>query len=233
MCRRSARGRSRRRLRLREGESNLLAGLLERRAAQDPDRVSRADPRSRSCDRSSARHSDEVNQTDIVMLLTPHIVRTHELTVEDLSSDLHRHAAERRPRRSAAADCAAAGRTCRTRGRRTTVRRLRSPAANRAWHTTPPATNACAGCHRPSSTAAAWNVAGAIARDARCRPRRAPPPAPGERRRPATPNPREPARLPARRLQATLVPPPDHARPDARHRRRRQALLRRSHRRRR
>ena len=29
---------------------------------------------------------DEVNQSDIVMLLTPHIVRTHELTVEDLSS---------------------------------------------------------------------------------------------------------------------------------------------------
>ncbi len=30
--------------------------------------------------------SDEINQSDIVMLLTPHIVRTHELTVEDLSS---------------------------------------------------------------------------------------------------------------------------------------------------
>ena len=29
--------------------------------------------------------SDEVNQSDIVMLLTPHIVRTHELTTEDLA----------------------------------------------------------------------------------------------------------------------------------------------------
>jgi hypothetical protein len=30
--------------------------------------------------------NDEINQSDIVMLLTPHIVRTHELTVEDLST---------------------------------------------------------------------------------------------------------------------------------------------------
>ncbi len=29
--------------------------------------------------------SDEISQTDIVMLMTPHIVRTHELTVEDLA----------------------------------------------------------------------------------------------------------------------------------------------------
>ena len=29
--------------------------------------------------------NDEINQSDIVMLLTPHIVRTHELTAEDLS----------------------------------------------------------------------------------------------------------------------------------------------------
>ena len=30
--------------------------------------------------------NDQINQSDIVMLLTPHIVRTHELTVQDLSS---------------------------------------------------------------------------------------------------------------------------------------------------
>ena len=30
--------------------------------------------------------NDQVQQSDIVMLLTPHIVRTHELTVQDLSS---------------------------------------------------------------------------------------------------------------------------------------------------
>ena len=29
--------------------------------------------------------NDEISQTDIVMLLTPHIVRTHELTVDDLA----------------------------------------------------------------------------------------------------------------------------------------------------
>ena len=71
------------RLRLRDGESNLLAGLL------------------REEDRSSLRgfpgilhlpvirqllsaNEDSIKQTDIIMLLTPRIVRTHELTQRDV-----------------------------------------------------------------------------------------------------------------------------------------------------
>ena len=60
-------------------------GSAARRPAQDPDGISRASCACRCSGRSSARRSDEINQTDIVMLLTPHIVRTHELTVEDLT----------------------------------------------------------------------------------------------------------------------------------------------------
>ena len=72
------------RLRLREGESNLLAGLL-----RDDQRKSLTGfpgaihvPVLRSLFGST---SDTINQTDIVMLLTPHIVRTHDLTAEDLA----------------------------------------------------------------------------------------------------------------------------------------------------
>ena len=71
-------------LRLREGESNLLAGLL-----RDDQRKSLTGfpgvihvPVLRSLFGST---SDTINQTDIVMLLTPHIVRTHDLTAEDLA----------------------------------------------------------------------------------------------------------------------------------------------------
>ena len=72
-------------LRLREGESTLLAGLLkdeQRKALSGFPGITKT-PILRSLFGST---SDEINQSDIVMLLTPHIVRTHELTVEDLSS---------------------------------------------------------------------------------------------------------------------------------------------------
>jgi hypothetical protein len=72
------------RLRLREGESTLLAGLL-----QDNERKSLTGfpgllriPIIRQL--FSATDSTVV-QTDIIMLLTPRIVRTHELTPEDVS----------------------------------------------------------------------------------------------------------------------------------------------------
>ncbi len=71
-------------LRLREGESTLLAGLLrdeQRKILTGFPGVMRV-PILRSLFGSS---NDEVNQSDIVMLLTPHIVRTHELTTEDLA----------------------------------------------------------------------------------------------------------------------------------------------------
>ena len=73
------------RLRLRDGESNLLAGLLRER-----------DRRSLSGFPGIARlpvlrqllsaNEERIRQTDIIMLLTPRIVRTHELTQEDVSS---------------------------------------------------------------------------------------------------------------------------------------------------
>jgi general secretion pathway protein D len=69
---------------LREGESNLLAGLLkddQRKILTGFPGLIRV-PGLRSLFGST---SDEVSQTDIVMLLTPHIVRTHELTVDDLA----------------------------------------------------------------------------------------------------------------------------------------------------
>ncbi|MEO7271354.1 MAG: secretin N-terminal domain-containing protein [Vicinamibacterales bacterium] len=72
------------RLRLREGESNLLAGLLkddQRKSLTGFPGVIRV-PILRSL---FGQTSDTVNQTDIVMLLTPHIVRTHELTADDLA----------------------------------------------------------------------------------------------------------------------------------------------------
>lgn len=72
-------------LRLREGESTLLAGLLrddQRKILTGFPGIMRA-PILRAL---FGQSSDEVNQSDIVMLMTPHIVRTHELTVEDLSS---------------------------------------------------------------------------------------------------------------------------------------------------
>lgn len=72
------------RLRLREGESNLLAGLLrdeQRKVLTGVPGVMRV-PGLRSLFGST---DEQISQTDIVMLLTPHIVRTHELTVDDLA----------------------------------------------------------------------------------------------------------------------------------------------------
>src|SRR5581483_9386002 len=72
------------RLRLRDGESNLLAGLL-----RETDRkFLRGVPGILNVPvlRSLFAHNDRsIEQTDIVMLLTPRIVRTQELTPEDVA----------------------------------------------------------------------------------------------------------------------------------------------------
>ena len=72
------------RLRMREGESNLLAGLL-----REEDRRSLAGfpglLRLPVFKQFLSNNDQQITQTDIVMLLTPHIVRTHELTADDLS----------------------------------------------------------------------------------------------------------------------------------------------------
>jgi general secretion pathway protein D len=72
------------RLRLRDGESNLLAGLLrenERKTLKGVPGISSI-PILRDL---FASNDKEIVQTDIVMLLTPHIVRTHGLTQKDFA----------------------------------------------------------------------------------------------------------------------------------------------------
>ncbi len=72
------------RLRLRDGESNLLAGLLR----EEDRRSLRGLPGIRRLPiigKLLSSNDNAIKQTDIVMLLTPHIVRTHELTPEDVS----------------------------------------------------------------------------------------------------------------------------------------------------
>jgi general secretion pathway protein D len=69
---------------MRDGESNLLAGLLreeDRRALRGIPGLIRL-PVLRSI---FASNDTEIRQTDIIMLLTPRIVRTQELTFQDVS----------------------------------------------------------------------------------------------------------------------------------------------------
>ena len=71
-------------LRLREGESNLLAGLVreeERKAMRGITGLVQVP----ILNQIFGSNDNSSEQTDIVMLLTPHIVRTHELTVNDLA----------------------------------------------------------------------------------------------------------------------------------------------------
>jgi general secretion pathway protein D len=71
-------------LRLREGESSLLAGLLR----EDQRKMLSGFPwilRLPVIKQLFSSNDNSVQQTDIVMLLTPRIVRTHELTPQDVS----------------------------------------------------------------------------------------------------------------------------------------------------
>jgi general secretion pathway protein D len=73
------------RLRLRDGEPNLLAGLLR----EDERRSLRGFPgllRMPLLSKLFADNDTTIRQTDIVMLLTPRIVRSHELTARDFSN---------------------------------------------------------------------------------------------------------------------------------------------------
>ena len=72
------------RLRLRDGESNLLAGLVredERKSLTGFPGVMRL-PVVRQL---FSNNDNQIKQTDIVMLLTPRIIRTHDLKARDLS----------------------------------------------------------------------------------------------------------------------------------------------------
>ena len=71
-------------LRLREGESNLLAGLLR----DEQRKILTGFPGLMNVPILRAlfgQSDDTVEQSDIVMLLTPRVIRTHELTAEDLA----------------------------------------------------------------------------------------------------------------------------------------------------
>lgn len=71
-------------LRLRDGESNLLAGLLredERRSLKGFPGVMRLPV----VKQLFSANDNTIKQTDIVMLLTPRIIRTHDLNARDLS----------------------------------------------------------------------------------------------------------------------------------------------------
>ena len=85
-------------LRLRDGESNLLAGLLreeDRRSLRGIPGLARL-PIIRNL---LSSNEDTIRQTDIIMLLTPRIVRTHQLTQQEREPDSHRHAAQHRRHR--------------------------------------------------------------------------------------------------------------------------------------
>ena len=72
------------RLRLRDGESNLLAGLLR----QEERQLLKGFPgllRLPILKQLFSANDESVRQTDIVILLTPRIVRAHNLTQEDVS----------------------------------------------------------------------------------------------------------------------------------------------------
>jgi general secretion pathway protein D len=72
------------RLRLRDGESNLLAGLLR----EDERKSLKGFPGAIKVPvlkQLFSANDNQIAQTDIVMLLTPHIVRTHEMTQKDFA----------------------------------------------------------------------------------------------------------------------------------------------------
>ena len=71
------------RLRLRDGESNLLAGFI----SQEERQILKGFPgllRLPILKQLFSANNESANSTDIVMLLTPRIVRTHQLTQEDV-----------------------------------------------------------------------------------------------------------------------------------------------------
>jgi general secretion pathway protein D len=71
------------RLRLRDGESNLLAGLFQE-SEQNSVTGAPGAIHVPLLKQLFSSNTTQVDQTDIVMLLTPHIVRTHEITESDL-----------------------------------------------------------------------------------------------------------------------------------------------------
>lgn len=72
------------RLRLRDGESNLLAGLMREDESKSVSGVPGA-IHVPVLKQLFSGNSEETKTSDIVMLLTPHVVRSHEITQTDLA----------------------------------------------------------------------------------------------------------------------------------------------------
>src|SRR5262249_27571785 len=111
------------RLRLRDGESNLLAGLFQE-TEQTGVKGFPGAIHVPVLKQLFSSNTSTVDQTDIVMLLTPHIVRTHEITESDLKPLYSRPAEDPGRRGPAAVDrcarpaaAAAAAAACWWRGR--------------------------------------------------------------------------------------------------------------------
>ena len=194
------------RLRLRDGESNLLAGLLQ----EDERQAFSGFPGAIHVPvlkQLFSSNDEQIDQTDIVMLLTPHIVRTHEITEAGSAADLHRLAAEPRARRTAAADRAAAarGRRAGAPRRRPAPRRPRQ-ACRRSDGATPAGhDHRAAGRHRRSRARSSCRIAAAGHRRRATPPRDAgapPPPAAAAPPTPARPPPPAPPRGRRRRADA-------------------------------
>ena len=72
-------------IRLKDGETNFLAGLIRTDESNDRPAASRASPRSRSSAACSRNKRNEAQRTDVILTLTPHIIRIAEITEEDLA----------------------------------------------------------------------------------------------------------------------------------------------------
>ena len=72
-------------LRLREGESNLLAGLMQQNTSRDITGLP-GFTRVPGLKQLFSNNNNRDEDTDIVMLITPHIVRSQEITADDLGS---------------------------------------------------------------------------------------------------------------------------------------------------
>ena len=89
-------------LRLREGESTLLAGLLQEQQRKQLSGLPWV-MHLPVIKQLFSSNDNSIQQSDVVMLLTPRIVRTREFAPRRSRTDLHRHAVESRPQRPAAA----------------------------------------------------------------------------------------------------------------------------------
>ena len=71
-------------IRLKDGETNMLAGLIRDDERKSPRRDSRAERSSRLSAHLFGHSQQRAQQTDVILMLTPHIVRVLDLDEEDL-----------------------------------------------------------------------------------------------------------------------------------------------------